>query len=312
MNRPVDWKAFEYKFSTDPRPAFEGLAYILFCHEFKQTYGIFRYYNQPYIETQPANTADGHKVGFQAKYYDAGTQMSSKEQDLKDAIKGAKNNFEIVDTNILQERRKQNRNVINNYSYIRYTYQLAVASTSGFTACAQEFAATHRISLIEFNKLSFWNGLMEILGEDKENVAIEEDKLKKIVKQISSHMAVAITNIGQLLFLYCQNGNEEVDFETNEYDISFKNKNEPWTLKCGNKEYSFQLPEHIAESWIEYSEYEIKRKKEVIESTEKPVSNMIVYYRRNEKPVIKMLSIDEDKLQEARKKLDETTKKRES
>lgn len=153
---------------------------------------------------------------------------------------------------------------------------------------------------------------MEILGEDKENVAIEEDELKKIVKQISSHMAVAITNIGQLLFLCCQNGNEEVDFETNEYDISFKNKNEPWTLKCGNKEYLFQLPEHIAESWIEYSEYEIKRKKEVIESTEKPVSNMIVYYRCNEKPVIKMLSIDEKKLQEARKKLDETAKKSES
>ena len=105
---------------------------------------------------------------------------------------------------------------------------------------------------------------------------------------------------------------EEVDFETNEYDISFKNKNEPWTLKCGNKEYLFQLPEHIAESWIEYSEYEIKRKKEVIESTEKPVSNMIVYYRCNEKPVIKMLSIDEKKLQEARKKLDETAKKSES
>lgn len=83
-------------------------------------------------------------------------------------------------------------------------------------------------------------------------------------------------------------------------------------LDFHDKEYSFQLPEHIAESWIEYSEYEIKRKKEVIESTEKPVSNMIVYYRRNEKPVIKMLSIDEDKLQEARKKLDETTKKRES
>ena len=212
------------------------------------------------------------------------------------------NHFEIVDINILQERRKQNRKVINNYSYTRYTYQLAVASTSGFTACAQEFAATHRISLIEFDKLPFWNGLMEILGEDKENVAIEEDELKKIVKQISSHMAVAITNIGQLLFVCCQN----------EYDISFKNKNEPWTLKCGNKEYLFQLPEHIAESWIEYSEYEIKRKKEVIESTEKPVSNMIVYYRCNEKPVIKMLSIDEKKLQEARKKLDETAKKSES
>ena len=97
MNNPVDWKAFEYKFSTGSRPAFEGLAYILFCYEFKQTYGIFRYYNQPYIETQPANIADGHKVGFQAKYYDAGTQMSSKEQDLKDAIKGAKNKYAGID-----------------------------------------------------------------------------------------------------------------------------------------------------------------------------------------------------------------------
>ena len=97
MNNPIDWKAFEYKFSGDPRAAFESLAYILFCYEFKQTYGIFRYYNQPYIETQPANTADGHKVGFQAKYYDAGTQMSSKEQDLKDAIKGAKNKYVGID-----------------------------------------------------------------------------------------------------------------------------------------------------------------------------------------------------------------------
>lgn len=97
MNNPIDWKAFEYKFSGDPRAAFESLAYILFCYEFKQTYGIFRYYNQPYIETQPANIADGHKVGFQAKYYDAGTQMSSKEQDLKDAIKGAKNKYVGID-----------------------------------------------------------------------------------------------------------------------------------------------------------------------------------------------------------------------
>ena len=97
MNRPVDWKAFEYKFSADPRPAFESLAYILFCYEFKQTYGIFRYYNQPYIETQPVDTVNGHKVGFQAKYYDAGTLMSSKEQDLKDAIKGAKNKYVGID-----------------------------------------------------------------------------------------------------------------------------------------------------------------------------------------------------------------------
>ena len=93
MNLPVDWKAFEYKFSADPRAAFESLAYILFCYELKQDCGIFRYYNQPYIETQPVDTADGHKVGFQAKYYDAGTTVASREQELKAAIEGVKKTF---------------------------------------------------------------------------------------------------------------------------------------------------------------------------------------------------------------------------
>ena len=94
MNLPVDWKAFEYKFSADPRAAFESLAYILFCYELKQDCGIFRYYNQPYIETQPVDTADGHKVGFQAKYYDARTTVASREQELKAAIEGVKKNFD--------------------------------------------------------------------------------------------------------------------------------------------------------------------------------------------------------------------------
>ena len=97
MNLPVDWKAFEYKFSADPRAAFESLAYILFCYELKQDCGIFRYYNQPYIETQPVDTADGHKVGFQAKYYDARTTVASREQELKAAIEGVKKNFDKED-----------------------------------------------------------------------------------------------------------------------------------------------------------------------------------------------------------------------
>ena len=97
MNLPVDWKAFEYKFSADPRAAFESLAYILFCYELKQDCGIFRYYNQPYIETQPVDTADGHKVGFQAKYYDAGTTVASREQELKAAIEGVKKKYAGID-----------------------------------------------------------------------------------------------------------------------------------------------------------------------------------------------------------------------
>lgn len=76
-NIPVDWKVFESKFSQNPRAAFEGLVTTLFCHEMGLSHGIFRYFNQPYIETQPVMAPDGLLTGFQAKYYDASTRISS-------------------------------------------------------------------------------------------------------------------------------------------------------------------------------------------------------------------------------------------
>ena len=42
-------------------------------------------------------------------------------------------------------------------NFIRYHYQVAVASLSGFTIPAQKFAYTHKISLIEFDEMPFWN-----------------------------------------------------------------------------------------------------------------------------------------------------------
>lgn len=40
----VNWKAFEYKFSDNPQRAFENLTYYLFCNEYGQKNGIFRYF----------------------------------------------------------------------------------------------------------------------------------------------------------------------------------------------------------------------------------------------------------------------------
>lgn len=89
----VDWNVFDYKFSGKQRETFESLAYTLFCFEFKQKFGIFRYFNQPYIETQPIKTDDGDVIGFQAKYYDETTQIKDKEAELKKAIKDAKTKY---------------------------------------------------------------------------------------------------------------------------------------------------------------------------------------------------------------------------
>lgn len=84
----VNWKAFEYKFSDNPQRAFENLTYYLFCNEYGQKYGIFRYFNQPHIETNPIQVGD-KLIGFQAKYYADSVAMSSKEKELSEAVEGA-------------------------------------------------------------------------------------------------------------------------------------------------------------------------------------------------------------------------------
>ncbi|PFR48329.1 hypothetical protein COK34_28240 [Bacillus thuringiensis] len=85
----INWDVFQYKFTEKTRDVFEHLAYILFCHEFKIETGIFRYFNQPYVETLPVKIGEEY-IGFQAKYYDAGTSISDKKTELKNAIEGAK------------------------------------------------------------------------------------------------------------------------------------------------------------------------------------------------------------------------------
>ena len=89
----IDWNVFNYLFSGKQRETFESLAYTLFCFEFNQKAGIFRYYNQPHIETQPIETSEGDVIGFQAKYYDAATMLSSKKNEIIKAIDGAKTKY---------------------------------------------------------------------------------------------------------------------------------------------------------------------------------------------------------------------------
>lgn len=93
----VNWTAFNYKYSTNPQHAFESLTYYLFCHEFQQPYGIFRYFNQPHIETNPIHVGDRY-IGFQSKYYADSVTMSSKEQELIDAVKGAAQRYPGITT----------------------------------------------------------------------------------------------------------------------------------------------------------------------------------------------------------------------
>ena len=79
----VNWKAFEAKYDNREQWAFENMSYFLFCSEMEYHNGIFRYFNQTGIETEPIEK-DGKYFGFQAKY-------SKNKQAIIDSIKKAKN-----------------------------------------------------------------------------------------------------------------------------------------------------------------------------------------------------------------------------
>jgi len=46
----INWNNFKAKFNGKEAKTFEHLSYLLFCREFNQSTGIFRYKNQAGIE----------------------------------------------------------------------------------------------------------------------------------------------------------------------------------------------------------------------------------------------------------------------
>lgn len=214
------------------------------------------------------------------------------------------NRFEIVDKHDLEARRSQRRNGIFKM-YDRCIYQVAVASMSGFTAQAQKFAATHHIALIEFDKMNFWMDFKEVLHSISENEFWnEEEKQEEIIRyadSISEKNAVAITNSGQILFLHREVGREN-DF-SGEYRLVWVSPQLSWKMGVGGCQYGFQLPDVILKQWINNMSTDLERKREAISIKEKYMSNMIVYYAKNGKPSIGMISIDESHLEDARERL---------
>lgn len=123
------------------------------------------------------------------------------------------NHFEMVDVNELRIRKSQRRKGIID-TFDRYTYQVAIASMEGYTIPAQKFATTHRIPLIEFDKMPFWRSFKELVEQISMDVQISETNQEQMILDfadyIGNRIAVAITNSGQMLFLY-----REIDFQMN-------------------------------------------------------------------------------------------------
>lgn len=215
------------------------------------------------------------------------------------------NHFDIVDVDELVARRANRRHGLV-YNYERFSYQVAVAAINGFTVPAQNFAATHRIPLIEFNKMAFWVPFKNLLAqiESLDNFDVNqniETQIIELADNIGQRTAIAITNTGQLLFLYRVLGDQNYFSDT--YSLHWRNSEHPWELRSGDQIYMFQLPNSIMKEWLDNATNDLEMKRSAINCKTNFLSNMIVYYTRDGRADIKMISIDRYALEEAKERL---------
>ena len=79
----INWNSFKAKFNGKEQKSFEALCYLLFCSEFNEEKGVFRYKNQTGSETDPIER-DEDVITWQAKFLE--TKLSTKKDDLMMAI----------------------------------------------------------------------------------------------------------------------------------------------------------------------------------------------------------------------------------
>lgn len=133
-------------------------------------------------------------------------------------------------------------------------------------------------------------------------MAADGRQLTDMIDEIASKSAVAITNTGQMLFLY-RISNGDTDFD-DRYSLYWNSPDEPWILRSGQETYQFQLPKQIQQYWLESSATDLDRKVNAINCKANFFSNMVVYYSGEYgQPKLKMISIDHYELEDALRKL---------
>src|SRR5680860_1491302 len=89
-----NWDIFKAKFSENPQDNFEWLCNVLFCREFNQEKGNFRFKNQSGMETNPVKIGDDY-ISWEAKFYE--DKLSTHKEDfIKKLSIAKKKNPEIT------------------------------------------------------------------------------------------------------------------------------------------------------------------------------------------------------------------------
>lgn len=76
--------------------------------------------------------------------------------------------------------------------------------------------------------------------------------IERYADEIGRNMAVAITETGQMLFLYKNHTYNQITFE-DYYTLHWRNIKKLWELRSGNYSYLFELPTKIRDAWLNQS-----------------------------------------------------------
>ena len=127
----MNWNKFAVKYNNQETSAFEKMSYLLFCAEFNNRVGIFRYKNQVGIETEPFEK-DGKYYGFQSKFYT--TPISNNKDDIINSINKAKLKNKQLDELYLYVNQELSESTINIKKKPQYQYDIErAAKTAGIS-----------------------------------------------------------------------------------------------------------------------------------------------------------------------------------
>lgn len=180
------------------------------------------------------------------------------------------NGFDIVTKEILKKRENYRRRGLAVSSLERFSYQVAVASISGFTQPAQEFALVHRIPLINIQQMPFCQGVRDILFEgaaDAHEDQIEEVpsrgitgieeywlRLQTLMQGHIDKFCVGVLSSGDILFFYTPAG-EKWLFTGNEIELHWSDAQKVWQITphshARHQESWFELPDALFIQWAE-------------------------------------------------------------
>lgn len=122
------------------------------------------------------------------------------------------NGFEVLTPELLKERRNYRRKKTALYDLDRYQYQVAVASLTGFKRTAQEYAITHKIPLISFDKSKIYSRIREFIDnlDDEDVKQLDDDDFKILInyfKEKKTKTNISNNQIPEVFHSFIQEAN---------------------------------------------------------------------------------------------------------